>query len=349
MDTVMDSDGTQRETSRGAADPSTHWAGLRPATARAYARDLEHVAAALGQVDGPALLAWLCEAGPACALDAAARFVAGEVAAGRAPATIGRRLAALRSALSGCRLLGRIPWELPRLRQRLPRGRVRDVSGPLPGGLAALLEAAGLPGQPGRPSALRDVAALRLSWDLGLRRAELCGLQLDDHQADGARLRLHRKGGKVSFTTLPEPTRAALAAWLAARGPEAGPLLAACDQAGQVASPLRPLQAGQWWRRLRDLGAAVGVHGAHPHGLRHGAATSLLLAGVPVALVASFLGQEGLATVQEYYDRARDEGGAVAALAASLPGVAAAPGLRALPPGLPAGLPVSGFPTSPES
>lgn len=291
-------------------DP-TIWSGLRPATAAAYARDLEHLAEALGEQDGAALLVRLVDAGPAAAADAASRYID---CAGLSPATISRRLAALAAAITGLRLLGIVEWDLPRLRQRRRKGRVRDVAGPPPAGMAALLEVvAGA-----RPIALRDATGLRLSWDHGLRRAELVGLQLQDWSPPD-RLRVAGKGGSLVWLTLTGPALAALRAWLDVRGDVPGPLLVSCDSCGEVSRPLRPLQAGQWWRRLRGLGVAAGVDGAHPHGLRHGATTALLRAGVPVPAVAQWLRHASLATVQAYHDQDRDVPGAVASLAAAMP------------------------------
>jgi integrase/recombinase XerC len=309
------------------------WPGYRPRTAERYSRALDRLAAAVGAGDAAALLHQVEASGPAGALAVAGAWVESCAVARRSPSTLHFALAALRAALAGLRTAGRIAWAMPRLPQRLPRGRVRDVTGPPPAAFAALLERP--TAEQARPSAARDLAALRLSWDLGLRRAELSGLDLAD--LEGARLRVRRKGGAVVWLTVPGPTVAALAGWLAVRGGAPGPLLAACSPGGAVAFPLRPLAGGQWWRRLRELGAAAGVPGSRPHALRHGSATALLLAGVPPAAVAGWLGHHGLATVQEYADRLSDQSGAVAAVAAALPSVSlpsAAPAPRPLlPPG----------------
>src|SRR3954462_6678971 len=93
----------------------------------------------------------------------------------------------------------------------------RDTDGPGRDGFRAMLEAAGA--QPG-PKGLRDVALLRLLHGLGLRCSEAVRLDVEDVDLPGDRISLLSRGRPLKQpVTLPEPTRAALAAWLEARGP----------------------------------------------------------------------------------------------------------------------------------
>ena len=99
-------------------------------------------------------------------------------------------------------------------------------------GLRALLDAAGA--QPGAKG-LRDVALLHLLHDLGLRRSEAVRLDTDAVDLPGNRILIPGKGrAPKQPVSLPEPTRAALAAWLEARGPEPGPLFVNFDRAGKA-------------------------------------------------------------------------------------------------------------------
>ena len=66
---------------------------------------------------------------------------------------------------------------------------------------------------------LRDVALLRLLHDLGLRRSEAVRLDIEDVGLPGKRISLLSRGRSWKEpVALPEPTQAALAAWLEARG-----------------------------------------------------------------------------------------------------------------------------------
>jgi integrase/recombinase XerC len=134
--------------------------------------------------------------------------------------TINRRLATLRSLVKLANTHGLVTWTLPV--ENVPVQPYRDTGGPDRDGFRALLEAAGA--QSG-PKGLRDVALLRLLHDLGLRRSEAVRLDSDAVDLPGNRIVIPGRGRSPKQpVSLPEPTRAALAAWLEARGSEPGPL-----------------------------------------------------------------------------------------------------------------------------
>jgi len=91
------------------------------------------------------------------------------------PATVNRRLAALRSLVTLGRTLGLVPWtlEVPGLKTQA----YRDTRGPGIKGVRRLLRAT-----TARTDAkgVRDHAIVRLLFDLGLRRAEVVGLDVAD-------------------------------------------------------------------------------------------------------------------------------------------------------------------------
>src|SRR3954471_18615939 len=146
--------------------------------------------------------------------------------------TINRRLAALRSLVKLANTLGLVSWTL--LAQSVENGPVPpygNTRGPDRDGFRAMLDAAGA--QPG-PKGLRDVTLLRLLHDLGLRRSEAVRLDIEDVDLPGNRISILSRGRLWKEpVTLPEPTRAALAAWLEARGFEPGPLFVNFDRAGK--------------------------------------------------------------------------------------------------------------------
>src|SRR5262249_51969475 len=106
---------------------------------------------------------------------------------------------------------------------------------------------------------LRDRALLRLLFDLGLRRAEAVGLDVGDLDLEAGTADVLGKGRtqKVRLT-LPGPTREALAAWLAVRGPPPGPLLTSCGRAGKGTGPPAGSAGGP---HRRAPGAAAGWRG----------------------------------------------------------------------------------------
>jgi integrase/recombinase XerC len=133
---------------------------------RAYRAGLAALAAHLGAPDPGAALAALLAAGSAGAHAAMVRFRAALLERGLAPATINLRLAAVRSAIRLARLAGTIEWELHV--PAVPAAPRRETRGPAPADVRRLGEAAGR--QDTAEKATRDVALIRLLFDLGLRR-----------------------------------------------------------------------------------------------------------------------------------------------------------------------------------
>ena len=180
--------------------------------------------------------------------------------------TINRRLATLRSLVKLANTHGLVTWTLSV--KNVPVQPYRDTCGPGRDGFRAMLEAAGA--QPG-PKGLRDVALLRLLHDLGLRRSEAVRLDIEDVDLPGNRIFLLGRGrSRKEPVSLPEPTRAALAAWLEARGSEPGPLFVNFDRAGK--GPSSDRRRGLPHRRLaRRQGRSHGPPaGAAPSRDHHG-------------------------------------------------------------------------------
>src|SRR3954468_19424916 len=127
--------------------------------------------------------------------------------------TINRRLATLRSLVKLANTHGLVTWTLSV--ENVPVQSYRDTGGPGRDELRAMLEAAGA--QPGAKG-LRDGALLRLLHDLGLRRSEAVRLDVKDVTLPGNWIFAPGKErAPRELVSLPEPTRAALAAWLEAR------------------------------------------------------------------------------------------------------------------------------------
>src|SRR5262249_4961022 len=141
-------------------------AGRSPQTLRAYRKDLEDFAAFLGVPSVEAIPGALLGGAQGSASESAPRHRADLQGRGLAPATVNRRLAAIRSLVKLARVLGLVPWTLDV--DGVRSETYRDTRGPGRQGFRQLLAAL-----EGRQDAkgLRDRALLRLLFDLGLRRA----------------------------------------------------------------------------------------------------------------------------------------------------------------------------------
>src|SRR5262249_20138524 len=204
-------------------------AGRSPQTLRAYRKDLEDFAAFLGVASVEAIPTSLLGGGQGSANELALRYRAHLQARGLAPATVNRRLAALRSLVKLARVVGLVAWALDVDGVRAEK--YRDTRGPGRQGFRQLLAAL-----EGRRDAkgLRDRALLRLLVGLGVRRAEAVRLDVGDLDLQVGTVDVLGKGrAQKARLTLPGPTQEALAAWLAVRGSQPGPLFTSCDRAGK--------------------------------------------------------------------------------------------------------------------
>jgi integrase/recombinase XerC len=286
----------------------------RESTRRAYARDLADFARWLGAEDARAAGVWLCASpSPGPANQLVHDYLSHLRRRGLSAATVNRRLSALRALVRLVRSLDLVAWvlDVPGERARAYRDtRGRDVAG-------ARRLAQGLQ----RPDAkgARDRAILHLLWDLGLRRAEVASLDLEHLDRAITSVEVLEKGEEARIPlTLPEETAAALRAWLEVRGRQPGPLFLSLDRAAgsRSARPQR-LSATSIYRELRRLGERVQVR-ARPHGVRHGAITTVLdLNGGDVRAAQRFSRHKDVRTLLRYDDNRQDLGGKMARLVAS--------------------------------
>lgn len=284
-------------------------AGRNARTRAAYRQDLADFAAHLGAPSITAACDALLEAGHGTANAMAHGYRAALVERGLAPATINRRLAALRSVVKLARTLGRVPWSLEV--ESVRSIGYRDTRGP---GLVGVARLVGAFAGRTEPKAIRDRALLALLYDLALRRGEVVALDLAHLDLEAGTLSIRGKGrGERETLTIPAPTRACLAAWLAVRGDAPGPLFRNVDPAGKG----ERLTGTSLYRIVRELGDRVGVR-ARPHGLRHAAITDALDASAgDVRRVQRFSRHRDIRVLTTYDDNRADLGGAVASTVAA--------------------------------
>ena len=160
-------------------------------------------------------------------------------------------------------------------------------------------------GETSRPLALRDRAILEVLYGSGLRRQELCDLELSGLDFEHETLRVVGKGARVRTVPMTEPAAAALGVWLADGRPS---LVADEPQRGRdrvfVSRTGRPLDGSSVYRVVRRALAGIDRAGG-PHLLRHAAGTHLLEGpadadGAHLRVVQEILGHASLATTQRY-------------------------------------------------
>jgi integrase/recombinase XerC len=278
--------------------------GLSPHTRRAYASDVRQFAEHAGASTDPRRI------GP----DDVRGFLAA-LHRRRDPATLGRKLAALRSffrflvAEGHCRIDPTAGIPGPRASKRLPN--------PLPvDDCALLMEPArrsrgrAQPGGPGRPARgaerrlageLRDRALVELLYGAGLRVGEATALDVRDVDLHRGDVRVLGKGRVERVVPLPAAAREALAAWIDHRrapGLLAQPLFVALR--AHRGAPRR-LGTRDARRVLAARAKQAGLPGrVHPHRLRHSYATHLLDMGADLREIQELLGHASLSTTQKY-------------------------------------------------
>ena len=247
-------------------------AGISDATRRAYRNDLRDFAEWYGDrdveaVDVRVLADWTAELGRA--------RPGGKLA----PATIARKLAALRSLIRFTLGPGRVPDIplAPRRGRRLPDAPkttdVDDLLEELTRGEGAL--------------ALRNRALMELVYSAGLRSAEAVSLDVADVDFEQELVHVRQgKGAKDRIVPLGEEA----AWWVAEYLRDGRPELAVGGESALFVSVRGRRLDTSTLRRLVP----------HPHRLRHAFATHLLEGGVDLRVIQELLGHSSLSTTQMY-------------------------------------------------
>jgi integrase/recombinase XerD len=260
---------------RAAVERFLQSAALADATRKAYRADVEEFTSwlrsrslRLDQVTSRVLTEYAAELGAARRGRRPRRL---------APATIGRKLAAVRSFLRSALGAQRVPEGLlaSRRSRRLPDApRIHEVDE-----LLDLLDG-------DRPLALRNRALVELVYSAGLRSAEAVALDLADIDFDQELLRVRGKGGKERAVPLGEEAAYRLGRYLRDARPK---LVRGATDALFVSARGRRLDTSTLRRLL-----------PHPHRLRHAFATHLLEGGADLRTIQELLGHSSLSTTQIY-------------------------------------------------
>ena len=156
------------------------------------------------------------------------------------------------------------------------------------------------------PAGSRDAAMIAVAFSTGMRRAELCALDLGDVAPipEGYELTIrHAKGNKTRAVTVYNGARDYLRDWLAVRGHRPGALFLACK--GGAILP-HGLGVQSLHERLLRRAAQAGVTNITWHDARRTLAGELLDGGADLATVQRILGHASPVTTANY-DRRPEE------------------------------------------
>ena len=251
---------------------------LSPNTVSAYRRDLERYAL------------FLEDKWPTA--DQASDFVTELSEDGLAPATIARKIAAIRGLHRFLVAEGLAADDPTALIEAPRRGR------PLPKALSyhdveALL---GTP-DPSEPLGRRDQAILEFLYGTGARVSEATGADLIDIELEERTVLLHGKGGKQRVVPLGAFAINAIEAYL----PDRMTLRRSPDPGGVFLNARGGRLTRQGvWGILRRYGTKAGLPDLSPHVLRHSMATHMVEGGADLRTVQEMLGHASISTTQVY-------------------------------------------------
>jgi integrase len=221
-----------------------------------------------------------------------------------APATVNKILSSLRGVLKTCWRLGLMDAET--------YARAADVANvratTLPSGRAVERDEvrALFATCDDSPAGRRDAAMLAILYGGGLRRAELCGLDLDDFDAAECLLTVRAgKGRRDRRVFLSKPACAIVRKWIGARGGDDGALFVPISAGGTVR--LTRLRGEAVRYILQKLQRQAGLDGITPHSLRRSYVSQLLAAGVDVFTVQKLAGHADAVTTARYDRRGEGE------------------------------------------
>jgi integrase/recombinase XerC len=272
----------------------------------AYRRDLKDFARFLGVLDGnPDEVARLfLSNGRGVANSLAAQYRTHMEERKLSPATINRRLSAIRALVEQAGTLGLVTWGLKI--KGIKSKPYRDTEGP---GTRNVRRMLGLivtrkkkrtkraKEDEMNPKAYRDYAIIKLLYDLALRRGEVVSLDVEDVDLEGRRIQVKGKGrSEKEILALPESTVAVLQDWIRVRGELNGALFINFDRAKKGDR----LTGAAVYYVIRKLGKEIGIT-TRPHGLRHSAITACV-DQFPLTDVQKFSRHKKIETVAVYAD-----------------------------------------------
>ena len=277
---------------------AVYLAGLSEGSRRTTAHALETIAEMIGAPD-----ALNCNW-------AAMRFqhaalIRSKLAAEYAPATVNKRLSALRGVLKAAWKLGQMSAEdyhkaasVENVKgETIPAGR--DLSS---GEIAALLAACE---SDESPAGVRDAAIIGVMYGAGLRRNEVANLDVSDWNPATGRLTVRAgKRNKDRTAYILNGAGRAVEDWLDIRGREPGALFVPVNKGGKL--QYRRMTTQALYNMLKRRAQDAGVDDFSPHDMRRTFVGDLLDAGADISTVAKMAGHASVNTTARY-DRRPEE------------------------------------------
>jgi integrase/recombinase XerD len=149
---------------------------------------------------------------------------------------------------------------------------------------------------------IRNRFMLALAYDAGLRRGELCALQISDIDPSSQLIKLRpetTKTGVAREVPYSDVTAGLFAAYLEYRqsfGQPLGPLFLSESRR----NPGQPITIWSWSKTIQALGKRAGLPMLTTHTLRHLRITDLARANWELPMIAAFAGHRSVATTMRY-------------------------------------------------
>ncbi len=213
--------------------------------------------------------------------------------AGVSVSTTQNFVAGLKSFLRFCFVEGLVELDLSQAALAMT-GRRRS---PLPRGISSA-DAEALLGSCDRRTALgrRDYALIVTLLRLGLRRAEVAGLRLDDIDWRAGELVVRGKGARADRLPLPAEVGEAIASYLQ-RG---RPVSDHREVFLRARPPFAPIASGTVASTVRRACRRAGIVEVGSHRLRHTMACEMVAAGVPLVEIGQVLRHQSLQSTAVY-------------------------------------------------
>ena len=220
------------------------------------------------------------------------------------PSTQNGRLQGVRSLMRLACMVGLATWK-----PGIPRKKVekmRDTRGP---GREKVIQLIAAESEKKTRAGARNVALIRLNYDLALRRTSILSIDLKDWERKSRCIWVTTKGRvEPRRKDLPDATQAALERWVEIRGNHPGPLFCRIRR-GDKLEVLSRLSADGYYRVLKTLACSIHVAGdrpVKPHGIRHSAITQAAKVArtnnLGLAAVMAFSDHANVATLSHYLD-----------------------------------------------
>ncbi|WP_347358458.1 tyrosine-type recombinase/integrase [Bdellovibrio sp.] len=214
------------------------------------------------------------------------------------PATINRRLAALRSIVRLANLIGLVYFKIEVANEKVLL--TKDVRGPDKDGIKAIFDSLS---RRTDEKGIRDLAIVTLFYSNGLRSFELINIDMADLDLGHNRLKILGKGrSEKEWIDIPEITKSRIEAWIQIRGLDNGPLFINLDRSKR--RPGRISLVGMY-KIIERIGRNLGLK-LRPHKLRHASVGEALKQAIQHGLrlddVLKFSRHLSLQSLQAYLD-----------------------------------------------